>query len=153
MAKSGRQRWARARILVVEDDRGDQEIIRRALAPEDFFAELHVAGDGEEALDYLLRKGRYGDPRSSPRPDLILLDLNLPGINGKQMLAEAKRHEESRKIPVVVVTTSARDQDIRESYELGCNGYVIKPLEAGHFIEVVQDIYDYWFELVALPAR
>ena len=144
-------RWKKARILLVEDDPGDQEITRRALRRDGFLADLKIVGDGYEAMDYLLRKGAYADASLSPRPDLILLDLNLPGMPGRQVLEAAKRHEDLRRTPVVVVSTSAREQDVIESYRLGCNSYVIKPLEADRFIAALRDVYTYWFGLVALP--
>lgn len=144
-------RWKTPQVLLIEDDPGDQEITRRALHREGFHAELHVVADGKEALDYLFERGRYAEPGTAPRPDLILLDLNLPGVSGKEVLAAAKRDEGLRRTPVVVVTTSARTQDVDDSYDLGCNSYVVKPLEADRFIAALREIYTYWFALVALP--
>lgn len=144
-------RWRIPEILLVEDDAGDQEITRRALNREGFRAHLHVAGDGAAALDYLFQRGRHADPASAPRPDLILLDLNLPGLSGKEVLGTTKRDDVLQRTPVVVVTTSARAQDIIDSYALGCNAYVIKPLEADRFIAALRDVYNFWFALAALP--
>jgi CheY-like chemotaxis protein len=144
-------RWRSPRILLIEDDAGDQEITRRALSRDGFQADLRVVQDGKEALDYLFHRGRYRDAATSPRPDLILLDLNLPGTSGKEVIEAAKGDDQLRSTPVAVVTTSARVQDIRESYELGCNSYLIKPLEAHRYIGALRDLYTYWFALVALP--
>lgn len=146
-------RWKQSRILLIEDDPGDQEITQRALRRDGYHADLHVVADGKEAMDFVQRQGRFRDPASAPRPDLILLDLNLPGMAGKQVLEALKRSEELRRTPVVVVSTSAREQDIVDSYDLGCNSYVIKPLDAHRFIAELREIYEYWFGLVALPTR
>ena len=144
-------RWKGARILVVEDDLGDQEITRRALRRDGFFADLHMVTNAKQAMDYLLHLAGNPGGSAGSLPDLILLDLNLPGMTGKQLLESVKENLELRGTPVVVVSTSAREQDIRDSYDLGCNSYVIKPLEAHRFIEQLREIYVYWFGLVALP--
>ena len=143
-------RWQHACILVIEDDPGDQEITRRALQRDGFLADLQIVSDGTQAMDYLLWRGSYAN---APVPDLILLDLNLPGMNGKQLLQSMKEDRTLRSTPVVVVSTSAREQDIRDCYELGCNSYAIKPLEAHRFIEQLRAIFTYWIGLVALPPR
>ena len=146
-----RARWRVPQILLVEDDLGDQEIARRALLREGFQADLRVVGDGAAALDYLFARGRFARPEAAPRPDLVLLDLNLPGVTGKEVLGTARSERSLRRTPFVVVTTSARPQDIVDCYELGCNAYVIKPLEADRFIAALREIYNFWFSCVALP--
>ena len=146
-----RARWRVPRILLVEDDLGDQEIARRALLRDGFQADLRVVGDGAAALDYLFTRGRFAAPGATARPDLVLLDLNLPGTSGKEVLGKARSERGLRRTPFVVVTTSARPQDIVDSYELGCNAYVIKPLEADRFIAALREIYNFWFSWVALP--
>jgi CheY-like chemotaxis protein len=146
-------RWRQGQVLLVEDDPGDQEITRRALRRDGFAADLRIVADGKEALDYLHRRGRFGDPADAPRPDLILLDLNLPGMSGKQLLETVKQDPALRRTPLVVVSTSAREQDIVDCYDLGCNSYVIKPLDAHRFIAELREIYEYWFGVVALPTR
>ena len=115
--------------------------------------ELRVVSDGKEAIEYLFQRGRYQAPGVSPRPDLILLDLNLPGISGMEVLQAAKGDADLRSIPIVVVTTSIREQDVADAYEIGCNSYVVKSLEARGFIEALRDIYSYWFGLCALPSH
>ncbi len=138
----------RARILLIEDDPGDQELTRRALQRDGILAELVVMADGKEALDHLLPAP---GAEAGRRPDLILLDLNLPGTPGKEVLARLKSTPDLREIPVVVVSTSARNADVAECYALGCNSYLIKPLEADRYREALQEIYAYWFGVVAVP--
>ena len=143
----------RARILLIEDDPGDQELTRRALQRDGILAELEVLADGKEALEHLQGQARAGAARRPTRPDLILLDLNLPGTPGKELLSRIKQDPELRSIPVVVVSTSARDADVARCYELGCNSYLIKPLEADRYRDALQEIYAYWFQVVCTPPR
>lgn len=150
MSAASTQKW-RARILLVEDDPGDQELTRRGLERRGSRAELRIVSDGDEALEYLFHRGRFEDPAAAPRPHLILLDLNLPGTCGSQVLRATKQDTELRHTPVVVLSTSAAQRDIDESHELGCNSYVVKPLDAHGFMTAVQDLYDYWFEVAELP--
>ncbi|MEW6742318.1 MAG: response regulator [Planctomycetota bacterium] len=138
-------------ILLAEDDAGDQELIRRALEEGGVPVELHVVQDGEQALDYLLRRGRYSDPRLSPRPHLMLLDLNMPKLDGKQVLREMLEQPELRRLPVVALTTSRDEKDVRETYELGANSYVRKPERAEQYVSLVRSLEAYWFDLVVLP--
>ncbi len=141
----------RARILLIEDDPGDQELTRRALLRDGILADVEVLADGEQALDHLLRRGAHAGSET-PRPDLILLDLNLPKVPGRQVLEEVRKHPELRHTPIVVVSTSARHRDIQDSYALGCNSYLVKPLEAHRYMKALQELYAYWFETVALPT-
>lgn len=138
-------------ILLVEDDPDDQELTRRAFRACRFRNTLHVVNDGEEALDYLYRKGAFADPKSSPRPDLILLDLNMPKLDGRVVLARIKEDPEFRRIPTVILTTSSRDEDVRRSYDLGVNSYMTKPVRMDSFMQAIRDLEHYWFNLVVLP--
>ncbi len=142
------ERFNRRRILLVEDDPGDQELTRRAVERHPIRAQLQVISDGAQALDYILRRGEHAN---APVPDLVLLDLNLPVVPGKRLLEAAKRDSRIRHTPVVVLSTSAHEDDIRESYELGCNSYVVKPAEAHDFMAALHELFSYWFEIAALP--
>lgn len=141
----------KAVILLVEDDPGDQELTRRALLEGDVPHELRVVEDGEEALDYLLRRGRYADPRQNPLPDLILLDLNLPRLTGRQVLEHISNEPRLARIPVIVVTTSQQEKDMLQSYDNGACSYVVKPSSIDEFIRVVRTIEEYWLDVVRLP--
>lgn len=142
----------RALILLVDDDPGDRELTRRALQEGVLRIDLQIATDGQEALDYLLRRGDYTDPLTSPRPDLVLLDLNMPRVNGRQVLERIKGHSGLDHIPVVVLTTSSQEEDILRSYDLGCNSYISKPVNLDCFFKAVAGLRHYWFQLVALPT-
>jgi len=140
-------------ILLVDDDPGDQELTRRALMEDVIKIDLRVVNDGEEAMDYLKRRGQYQDRATSPRPDLILLDLNMPKMDGKQVLKEMHKDPSLSELPVVVLTTSKQDQDILCSYKLGCNSFITKPVDIGKFIVAIRQLGEYWFRLVALPGK
>ena len=126
---------------------------RRALEQSKIRNELHIVEDGEEALDYLLRRGKYEDPTSSPKPDLMLLDLNMPKMDGKQLLKEMRDDPRLRRIPVVTLTTSKQENDIIHTYDLGANSYIIKPVNMDQFINAIKVLEDYWFQIVVLPPR
>lgn len=138
-------------ILLAEDDPGDQKLTKKAFSDGMIDNELHIVEDGEEALDYLLRRGRYEDPASSPRPDLFLLDLNMPKIDGRQVLEEMKNNPDCPNVPTVVLTTSKQEEDIIRTYDLGIKSYITKPVDFGSFVEAVQILGKYWFKLVVLP--
>ncbi|MCK4404425.1 MAG: response regulator [candidate division Zixibacteria bacterium] len=140
-------------ILLAEDDPGDQELTRRALEQSRIRNELYIVEDGEEALDYLLRRGRYEDPASSPKPDLMLLDLNMPKMDGKQLLKQMRADPKLRRIPVVALTTSKQESDIIRTYDLGANSYIVKPVDMDQFINAIKVLKDYWFQIVVLPPR
>lgn len=146
-----RNRLKPAVVLLVEDDPGDQELTRRALQEDVIRTDLHVVNDGEEALDYLQRRGRFTDPVSAPAPDLVLLDLNLPRLDGRGVLERMRADAALRTVPVVVLTTSRQEEDILRSYRVGCNSYLSKPVRIEEFIDVVRQLKTYWLELVALP--
>ncbi|MEQ0562028.1 response regulator [Amycolatopsis sp. NEAU-NG30] len=137
-------------ILLVEDDPGDVLMIREAFEHHKIRNALHVATDGVEALEFLNRRGRF---RDAPRPGLILLDLNLPRKDGREVLGEIKRDPALCTIPVVVLTTSEAEEDIVRSYELHANAYVAKPVDFEKFTEVVRKIDDFWVTVVRLPPR
>jgi CheY-like chemotaxis protein len=138
-------------ILLVEDDPGDQELTLRAFEESKLKNELHIVEDGEEAINYLLRQGKYADPASSPKPDLILLDLNLPKMDGRQVLERIRQEPELRRMAVVVLTTSRQEQDIIRSYDLGCNSFITKPVDMVQFAKVIESLEQYWFQIVLLP--
>jgi two-component system response regulator len=137
-------------ILLVEDDPGDVLMTTEALADAKMANELHVVGNGEEALAFLLREGEYAD---APRPGLILLDLNLPRVDGREVLARIKADEVLRRIPVVVLTTSEAEEDILRSYDLHANAYVTKPVDFEAFVKVVRQVDDFYINVVRLPPR
>lgn len=139
-----------ARILLVEDNPGDVRLTMEALKEGRILNEVRVVEDGVEALDFLHRAGKYAD---APRPDLILLDLNLPKKDGREVLAEIKEDEALKKIPVVVLTTSAAERDILRAYHLHANCYITKPVDLEQFIRVVQLIEDFWLTIVKLPRE
>lgn len=140
-------------ILLVEDDPADQELTRRAFKKGKIKNDFHIVNDGEEALDYLFRRGKYEDPATSPRPQLVLLDLNLPKIEGKDVLAEIRKSDELRCLPVIALTTSKQEEDILRTYDLGVNSYIAKPVTPGEFMKVVESLENYWFQIVILPPE
>ena len=140
-------------ILLVEDDRGSQELTRRALGEGKIRNELRIVEDGEEALAYLFRRGKYKDPATSPKPDLLLLDLNLPRVDGREVLERIRGDSKLRRMAVVVLTTSQQEEDILRSYELGCNSFITKPVDINQFIQVIQALERYWFQIVVLPPK
>lgn len=135
-------------ILLVEDSEGDVRLIREALKDGKLLNNLFVAKNGVEAMDFLLRRGEYKDAR---RPDLVILDLNLPKKNGREVLAEIKADDELKSIPVVILTTSNAETDILATYNLHANCYIVKPLDMFQFMNVVKHIEHFWFGIVELP--
>ena len=140
-------------ILLVEDSPADQELVRRAVEKVTIRNELRIVEDGEEALAYLFRRGKYKASAASPRPDLLLLDLNLPRVNGYQVLEEIRADSKLCPLPVLVLTTSRQEKDIIRSYELGCNSFFTKPVGLGQLTGLVQAIEKYWFETAVLPPK
>ena len=138
-------------ILLVEDSPEDFEATVRALRKAGLANPIFRCEDGDEALDYLHLRGRYADPAKAPRPGIILLDLNLPGTDGREVLDAVKADDDLRSIPVVVLTTSTDERDIDRCYQAGANSYVKKPVDIGGFTTAVQRLRDYWFEVVILP--
>ena len=137
-------------VLLVEDDPGDELMTREAFAENKVNNELHVARDGEQALDFLYQRNGFED---APRPDLILLDLNLPKFDGREILAQIKQHPDLCSIPVVVLTTSRAEEDVLRSYKLHANAYVNKPVDFTRFIDVVRQIDNFFVSVVKLPSR
>lgn len=135
-------------ILLVEDNEGDVRLTREALREGHLHNRLHVVEDGERALDFLFRRGEFDQ---APRPDLILLDLNLPRRDGREVLAQIKGDASLKRIPVVVLTTSRAEEDLLRSYDLHANCYITKPVDFDQFIQVVKTIENFWFTIVVLP--
>ena len=135
-------------ILLVEDDPGDELITREAFEHNKINNNLHVAHDGEEGLDFLYRRGAH---EGAPRPDLILLDLNLPKYDGRQLLEQIKSDDDLCHIPVVVLTTSSAEEDILKSYKLHANAYVTKPVDLDQFMSAVRQIDEFFVQVVKLP--
>ena len=142
-------------ILLAEDSEPDRDIIARALEEGRIRCNLATVEDGVEALDYLHGRGKYVTPAKHSFPDLLLLDINMPRCNGKQVLQQLRASEDKslRRLPVIMLTTSMRDEDVMESYDLGVNAYVVKPMEPVAFIQAVRNIESFWFELVHLPGQ
>jgi CheY-like chemotaxis protein len=140
-------------ILLVEDSPEDYEATERAFRRAGLKNPIHRCTDGDEALDYLFRRGRYADPAASPKPGIILLDLNLPGTDGREVLDTIKQHDALRCIPVIVLTTSNDERDVAACYAAGANSYVQKPVDLEGFMKAVERLKGYWFEVVILPRE
>lgn len=137
-------------ILLVEDSAADVRLTQEALKDAKILNELHVARDGVEAMDFLERRG---DHAGAPRPDIVILDLNLPRKDGKEVLAEMKGDPDLRSIPVAVLTTSNAEIDVLESYDLGANCFLTKPVDLDQFLKVVRAVEEFWLGMVRLPER
>jgi two-component system, chemotaxis family, response regulator Rcp1 len=135
-------------ILLVEDNEGDARLAKEAMRDSKIRNTLHHVTDGEEAMAFLRKEGKYS---KLPRPDLILLDLNLPKKDGRQVLAEIKGDESLKRIPVVVLTVSSAEEDILKTYNLHANCYITKPLDLDQFMKVVRSVEDFWLTIVKLP--
>lgn len=138
-------------ILLVEDSPEDFETTQRAFRKSGLRNPIFRCSDGEEALDYLFRRGQYAEPGKAPRPGVILLDLNLPGTDGREVLAEIKADPSLKQIPVVVLTTSADERDVEGCYRAGASSYIQKPVDLDGFMRAIERLNDYWFEVVILP--
>ena len=139
-------------ILLADDSEDDRLMTRDALNESFVLNDLREVEDGEQLMDYLHRRGQYTDPNTSPRPGLILLDLNMPRKSGQEALAEIKRDPLLRRIPVIVLTTSEADEDIVRSYELGVSSFITKPVTFHGLVEVLKAFGKYWIEIVAIPS-
>ncbi len=137
-------------ILLVEDNPGDADLAREALENSKVNNALYVVDDGEKAMSFLHREGEYAE---APLPDLILLDLNLPKKDGRQVLAEIKADDNLKRIPVVILTTSQAEEDVLKSYNLHANCYISKPIDLNQFLHVVRSIEDFWLSIVILPPK
>lgn len=140
-------------ILIVEDSDDDYTITMRVFDKAGLSNPVHRCVTGDETLDYLLRQGDYASPEISPRPGIILLDLNLPGTDGRAVLEIVKRHPELRSIPVIVLTTSSASSDIERCYDAGANTYIQKPVDMQGFIAAISRLKEYWFEVAILPRE
>lgn len=140
-------------ILMADDDEDDCLLAREALAASRLPIELRFVKDGEELMDYLYRRGHYTEEDTSPRPGLILLDLNMPKKDGREALKEIKADPSLRQIPVVVMTTSKAQDDIYSIYDLGANSFITKPVTFSSLVEVMKTLGKYWFEIVELPRE
>ena len=137
-------------ILVVEDNPGDARLITEVLNDNKVFSSLYIVNDGVEAMRFLKNEGKY---KTVPKPDLIILDLNLPKKDGREVLAEIKSDEGLKHIPIVIMTISQAEEDILKSYNLHANCYITKPIDLDQFIKVVKSIEDFWFSIVKLPPK
>ena len=137
-------------ILLVEDNAGDVGLIEEVFEEAKIRNNIHVAEDGEEAMLYLRGKGKFS---GSPRPDIIILDFNLPNKDGREVLREIKEDDKLKNIPIVVLTTSNAEKDILRAYELHANAYITKPIDFNQFIKVVGSIENFWLEIVQLPTK
>lgn len=137
-------------ILLVEDNPADVRLTTETLKDEKIFSNLHVVTDGEEALQFLRKEGKY---KKAVRPDLILLDLNLPKVDGREVLKEIKNDDGLKAIPVVVLTVSKAESDIMKSYNLHANCYITKPVDLGQFAKVAQAVQEFWLTIVKLPPK
>lgn len=142
-----------ATILLVEDDEEDRWATTRAFEQSKLPTKLHCTVNGQEALDFLYNRGAFEDRHAFPRPDLILLDLNMPVIDGHEVLRQVKADISLRSIPVVVMTTSEQEGDILRTYDLGVNSFITKPVVMDKFVETVRDLGRYWLEIVSLPPK
>jgi CheY-like chemotaxis protein len=140
-------------ILIADDDEEDRMLVEEAMEESRLVNPLHFVENGEEAMDYLYHRGKYEDKEKYPRPGLILLDLNMPKKDGREVLAEIKANKDLRQIPIVVLTTSKAEEDILRTYDLGVNSYITKPVTFAGLVEIVQNLGKYWFEIVSIPQK
>jgi CheY-like chemotaxis protein len=137
-------------ILLAEDNPGDVRLTEKALEQGQILNNLHVVEDGVEAMKFLRREGEYAE---KPRPDLVLLDLNMPRKDGREVLEDIRADPELRRIPVVVLTSSEAEEDVVRSYELNANAYLTKPVDFGGFVDIVERIEEFWFSVVKMPPK
>jgi len=140
-------------VLLVEDNPRDVRLTQRAFQQAGLPHDLRVVRDGDEALAYLHREGAYKETATAPRPDVILLDLNLPRMGGHELLREVKQDSRFKQVPIIVLTTSERPDDVRLAYDAGANAYLLKPVEFNRFTEVIGQLGKFWLEIVELPPE
>lgn len=138
-------------IVLADDDPDDRELAMDAFKECHLANQVHFVEDGEQLMDYLLRRGKYEDLKDQPLPGLVLLDLNMPRKDGREALKEIKAHPDLKRIPIVVLTTSKAEEDILRTYDLGVNSYVTKPVTFQSLVDTVKVLGKYWFEIVELP--
>jgi len=141
----------RITILLADDDPDDRQLTKEAFAECHLVNQVHFVEDGEQLMDYLLRRGSYESMKGNPLPGLVLLDLNMPRKDGREALKEIKAHPDLRRIPIVVLTTSKAEEDILRTYDLGVNSYVTKPVTFQSLVDTIKVLGKYWFEIVELP--
>ena len=139
-------------ILMADDDEDDCMMTKEAMQEARLSNDLRFVADGEQLMDYLHRRGKYAGSDDSPRPGLILLDLNMPKKDGREALREIKADPQLRQIPIVVLTTSKAEEDVYRTYDLGVNSYIMKPLSFDELVNIVKTLTKYWFEIVRLPS-
>jgi CheY-like chemotaxis protein len=139
-------------ILIADDDPDDRMLVRDALAESKCIHVVRFVEDGQELLDYVRRRGKYSDPELSPTPGLVLVDLNMPRMDGRTAIAAMKSDPALRHIPITVLTTSSAEEDIARSYQLGVNSYITKPVSFESLVRVMKSVSQYWFEIVERPA-
>ena len=137
-------------ILLVEDNPGDARLCEEALKESKIINNLHIAKDGQEALDFIFKQNQF---ENVPTPDLVILDLNLPKVDGKEVLKQIKQEKKTCTIPVVILSSSKAEEDIVQSYELHANSYITKPLDFDSFIQIVKELNEFWLGVVKLPTR
>lgn len=140
-------------ILLADDDADDRLLAQEALEESRLANDLHCVEDGEELLDYLYHRGKYTDTANSPRPGLVLLDLNMPRKDGREALKEIKADPDLRQIPIIVLTTSKVEEDIYRTYDLGANSFITKPVMFESLVKIMKDLGNYWFQIVELPPE
>lgn len=140
-------------MLLAEDDFDDRYLISEALDESGVENQLFIVENGEDLIDYLKNRGKYDDREKYPRPGLILLDLNMPLMDGREALAEIKKDPELRRIPIVVLTTSQKEEDIQDTYEMGITGFITKPMTFSGLVDVMRSVGNYWFQSVTLPSQ
>jgi CheY-like chemotaxis protein len=151
MSNSAKEVLKPSVIVMAEDDLDDRLLVKDALAESHWDADLRFVDNGEEMMDYLTHHGKYADPAAAPRPSLILLDLNMPRKDGREVLREMKNRSDLKRIPVVVLTTSKADTDIERIYELGANSFISKPVEFESLVKLMSLLAQYWLQTVELP--
>ncbi|MDZ4815113.1 MAG: response regulator [Verrucomicrobiota bacterium] len=140
-------------ILIVDDDLEDRMLAKKALLASRLSNKVFFVEDGQDALDFLHQRNKYSDSSIYPQPDLILLDLNMPKVNGHQVLEEIKKSQTLKSIPVVILTTSQAEEDIVRSYYLGTNSYISKPVSFDGLVQVMKELNNYWFDIIRLPNK
>ncbi len=138
-------------ILVADDDEEDRMLIQDAMEESKLLNPLHFVADGQEAMDYLNHRGKFANLEKNPMPGLILLDLNMPKKDGREVLKEIKSNPSLRSIPVVILTTSKAEEDILRTYDLGVNSYITKPVTFDALVDIIKNLGKYWFEIVSIP--
>jgi CheY-like chemotaxis protein len=139
-------------LLVIEDSNEDFEAFQRYVRKSDLKISIYRCIDGDEALEFLFHKGRFADSQSLPRPALVVLDLNLPGMDGREILGQIKQDEDLKSIPVVILTTSNNPKDIEACYQQGVNSYIVKPMDFNRLRHNIESLIDYWFDTTILPT-